>query len=73
MRVRPEYLASKFPPGHPRTVSAREDVLLGVLREFLSAYTLSPGAKNGSPNCSPPTPPASRPRTTRRLPPCTSG
>ena len=32
-------------PDHPRTVSAREDVLLAVLRDFLTAYTLTPGRK----------------------------
>jgi hypothetical protein len=30
-------------PGHPRTVKAREDLLLGELRDGLSAYALAPG------------------------------
>jgi len=32
-------------PDHPKTVSAREDVLLHVLRDFLTAYTLTSGRK----------------------------
>jgi hypothetical protein len=32
-------------PDHLRTVSAREDVLLAVLRDFLTAYILTPGRK----------------------------
>ena len=32
-------------PDHPRTVAAREDLLLAVLRDTLTAYTLAPGRK----------------------------
>ncbi len=32
-------------PDHPRTVSTREDLLLTVLRDCLSAYALAPGRK----------------------------
>ena len=37
----PRHLAAA--PDHPRTVSTREDLLLDVLRDGLSAYALAPG------------------------------
>jgi hypothetical protein len=39
----PRHIAAA--PDHPRTVSAREDLLLDVLRDGLAAYVLAPGRK----------------------------
>ena len=55
-------------PGHPRTVAARQDLLLPRCGTGLAPTSWPPAAPAGSPNCSRPGPPTPRPATTPRPP-----